>query len=252
MAFGSCRKQHKSQQIWRAVAALQPDLWLWTGDAVYPKPRSSPAAIRAAYVNASADADAQLLAKTVRHVDGVYDDHDYGENDGGRHYAGREAARQIFLDQIVRAPADSLRRSQPGGLYSARSFGEGPTALKLIMLDTRYSRDNHAVPSPGGSALLPKPGLIAAAVRLLSAVFGVATERGDMLGEEQWAWLERQLRNSTAAAHLIVSSVQACHLHRSAGTFSLTFSLAFSLTFSLPLGCPTCAASACAASAHPT
>ena len=29
-----------------------------------------------------------------------------------------------------------------------------------------------------------------------------------MLGEEQWAWLESELRNSTATAHLIVSSIQ--------------------------------------------
>ena len=115
VAFGSCRKQQLSQRVWRAVAALQPDLWLWTGDAVYPKPRSSPSAIRAAYLNASADADAQLLARTVGDVDGVYDDHDYGENDAGRHYAQRDASRQIFLDEIVKAPADSPRRSQRGG-----------------------------------------------------------------------------------------------------------------------------------------
>ena len=31
---------------------------------------------------------------------------------------------------------------------------------------------------------------------------------GDVLGEEQWAWLRRELTNSTAAAHLIVSSIQ--------------------------------------------
>jgi alkaline phosphatase D len=31
---------------------------------------------------------------------------------------------------------------------------------------------------------------------------------GDMLGAEQWRWLEAELRSSTAQVHLIVSSTQ--------------------------------------------
>ena len=35
-----------------------------------------------------------LLRASARVIDGVYDDHDYGVNDGGKHYAHRNAARQ--------------------------------------------------------------------------------------------------------------------------------------------------------------
>ena len=72
-----------------------------------------------ACVRARPTAEAPLRALTPPvEIDGVYDDHDYGENDGGKHYPHREASRQLFLDHIG-VPAESPRRSQPGG--SARS-----------------------------------------------------------------------------------------------------------------------------------
>ena len=76
-------------------------------------------------------------------------------------------------------------------------------------LDTRFSRDDAVIPSPGASPHLFKPGYVAAALRLLCAVTGYGADHdGDVLGKEQWAWLRRELTNSTAAAHLIVSSIQ--------------------------------------------
>ena len=32
--------------------------------------------------------------------------------------------------------------------------------------------------------------------------------QGDVLGEEQWTWLESELRNSSAALNIIISSIQ--------------------------------------------
>ncbi len=150
-----------------------------------------------------------MLNATVPVVDGVYDDHDYGLNDGGKYHANKQLARRLFLDRVVHAPSDSPRRTQAGGIYASRTFGARPHQLKLVMLDTRFSRDDHAVPSPGAWEWLPKPGYAAAAVRVACAVLGIgASYKGDVLGEEQWRWLEAELRNSTASAHLIVSSIQ--------------------------------------------
>ncbi len=50
---------------------------------------------------------------------------------------------------------------------------------------------------------------------------------GDVLGEEQWLWLEKELSNSSAAAHIIVSSVQVCCIEASA-SFSIA-AAAFSI-----------------------
>lgn len=35
IAFGSCNRQDLPQDIWKAVAQNQPDLWIWTGDNIY-------------------------------------------------------------------------------------------------------------------------------------------------------------------------------------------------------------------------
>ena len=48
LAFGSCRKQNLKQPIWDAVAATEPELWLWTGDAVYPQWPTTPELLREA------------------------------------------------------------------------------------------------------------------------------------------------------------------------------------------------------------
>lgn len=207
IAFGSCRKQSLPVPIWDAVLSLRPDAWLWTGDAVYPRGNASPEELRGAYRKVAAD-DSRVRS-AVRVYDGVYDDHDFGLNDAGSAFVGREASRQAFLDEIVRAPADSVRRTQPGGLYGSRTLGRPPRQVKLIMLDTRFSRDDHAIPSVGGLSWLPKPGYAAAAVRLASAAFGIGSAHdGDVLGSEQWSWLRTELTNSSAAVHIIVSSIQ--------------------------------------------
>ena len=35
IAFGSCAKQWQPQPIWKAVAAVNPDLFIFVGDAIY-------------------------------------------------------------------------------------------------------------------------------------------------------------------------------------------------------------------------
>lgn len=35
IAFGSCSKQRMEQRLWPAINNARPQVWLWTGDAVY-------------------------------------------------------------------------------------------------------------------------------------------------------------------------------------------------------------------------
>lgn len=37
IAFGSCSKQYLEQRLWKKIVQSEPQLWLWTGDAVYLK-----------------------------------------------------------------------------------------------------------------------------------------------------------------------------------------------------------------------
>lgn len=174
IAFGSCAKFGTPQPIWEAVQGFQPDLWIWMGDCYYGDS-----------IDPDVLADKASKQKAVRGyadlrencpVIGVWDDHDYGMNNGGIEYPAKEVSQKAFLD-FLDEPLDSDRRSQKG-VYWSYEYGEGSRKVQVILLDVRYFRD-----SPRG--LNP-----------------------DMLGDAQWAWLEECLDDSDAAVHFIVSGIQ--------------------------------------------
>lgn len=120
----------------------------------------------------------------------------------------RQAA---YLDFLGHIPQGSPRR-QRQGLYSSHVFGEGDREVKVLFLDVRSLSDDPALVFPGSNnakAWIPLKPYWLALTRWLAVVLGY-TERyaGDVLGEAQWAWLEAQLAGSTAAAHVVVSSIQ--------------------------------------------
>ena len=81
-AFGSCNKQDKPQPLWPVIGSQDPQLWLWTGDAVYA--HGSAAALARAVDRQRRNANYSAFAKGVVVVDGAWDDHDLGVNDAGR------------------------------------------------------------------------------------------------------------------------------------------------------------------------
>jgi alkaline phosphatase D len=88
------------------------------------------------------------------------------------------------LDVPLRA---TVRRRE--GAYQSYTFGTSPQSVKVIVLDTRYFRDSLQADPTKQRRYLPNL-------------------EGDILGEEQWEWLEAELRNSTANLHLLCSSIQ--------------------------------------------
>jgi alkaline phosphatase D len=216
LAFGSCSKQLQPQPLWTAIAAFEPQAWLWAGDAVYMEGGSGSAVekLREAYATQLLQPGYATLLRRDVTVLGTWDDHDYGRNDAGRWLPFKQEAQDLFLDfiqqQQQRSPnaASELRRRQRQGVYSSHTFGLPPEQVKVILLDTRFSRDSHIIPSVGG-VRIPLSPLMAAAVRGTCSHCSIGSDfEGDMLGDEQWAWLSAQLADSRAAVHIIVSSVQ--------------------------------------------
>ena len=121
----------------------------------------------------------------------VWDDHDYGWNDGGASFAFRQWAQEIYR-HFWNVPADIRAHD---GVYFAREYGEAGQRVQLIMLDTRFFRSDLRRPQPGEEG--PEIG------RYLPQNAPDAT----MLGDAQWQWLEEQLRRP-ADLRLVVSSVQ--------------------------------------------
>ena len=182
MAFGSCNRQDAPQPLWKPILADHPDLWIWMGDNIYG---DSPVmdTLRAKYARQNANPDYQLL-KASTPIIGVWDDHDYGINDGDKRFAQKKESRDLMFD-FLGMPADALERRREGG-YSAHTYGTGDQQVKVILLDGRYFRDT---------------------LSRLDRQYQVNLT-GQMLGDAQWKWLEQELKTSTARVNFIVSGVQ--------------------------------------------
>lgn len=192
IAFGSCADQTGPQPFWEPILAMVPQLMLMIGDNVYGDVSSAEMTeLKEAYRALGAQPGFRRARERVPFL-AVWDDHDYGVNDGGADFAYRQEAQALF-NQFWRVPASSPRTRRPG-IYDAWSFGPPGQRLQIIALDTRYFR-SRLTPTdqrgaPGKERYLPDP-----------------DPAKTMLGDAQWAWLATQLRQP-ADLRLIVSSTQ--------------------------------------------
>ena len=111
IAFGSCSDQKRPQPLWDDIVAQKPDLWVWLGDNIYGDSESMDT-LRAKYAQQKANPVYQQLRQSTSII-GVWDDHDYGVNDGGKEYPKRKESQQVMLD-FLDVPANSPLRTQEG------------------------------------------------------------------------------------------------------------------------------------------
>ena len=207
IAFGSCNTPLQPTPVWDAVLKHNPDAWLWLGDVVYadtPPPTDPTPQARAQvvldrqvklYQLQRAIPAYQILRDKAR-VLGTWDDHDFGLNDDGANFVGREEAQRNFLD-FYAEPIDSPRRGRPG-IYSSYRFGPPGRTVQVIILDTRYFR----------SPLRKEPRPPAEWVDGVRGSYVPSDHSADtLLGDAQWQWLESALREP-ADVRLILSSIQ--------------------------------------------
>jgi alkaline phosphatase D len=187
IAFGACHKLDRPFGVWDVIRAGEPELFIFLGDTVY----LDTVDMRAKAAEYAKFAAVPEFAKFRRQVPIVstWDDHDYGENDGGASYPKRDESQQIFLD-FFREPADSPRRTR-AGVYTSHVAGPLGRRTQIILLDTRYFR-SPLRPDFGGGYLPQRD------------------RNATMLGDDQWRWFADQLR-VPAEVRLIVSSIQVQH-----------------------------------------
>jgi len=185
IAFGSCYKPEKETEIWKAVKKFEPQLWLWLGDNFYNDWvegkyvlfNNDPDAFSKGYEKLKKSQGMEALQALM--PDGVmatWDDHDYGKNDAGKEYSRKEEAHQAFV-KFWGIP------DRKDGIYSSKDWGPAGKCVRVIMLDLRSQRDP-----------LPKK--------------GQGPSDGDMLGDEQWLWLSKELSKQGADLIVIGSSIQ--------------------------------------------
>lgn len=185
IAFGSCSNEELPEEMWTDMAAQQPQLCILLGDNIYGDTHDM-ASMRAQYEKQKNLPGYQLLLKTCP-VIGTWDDHDYGQNDAGKNYRKKKESKDEFMRFFDIAADDPIRSHE--GVYSSRTYGPTGKRVKVILLDVRYFRDTTIRSTQRGRRYDPNPD-------------------GDMLGEEQWAWFENEIRNSDADIHLIGSGIQ--------------------------------------------
>ena len=187
IALGSCsRGDLPEKQLWNEINDQKPDLWIWLGDAIYGD-SDSLSTLQSKYQVQKSNPDYQkLIAETP--VIGIWDDHDYGVNDGDRTYPLKRESRDLFFD-FLNYPQDHPDRDHEGA-YQSYTFGPEGRQVKVILLDARYFRDPLGrANQDANQRYYPDP-------------------EGQLLGEVQWKWFEKELRSSKAQIHLVICGIQ--------------------------------------------
>ncbi|MFA5951590.1 MAG: alkaline phosphatase D family protein [Hyphomicrobium sp.] len=189
IAFGSCMHQAKPQPIWHTILRVKPQLLLMMGDNVYGDfDDASATNLKAAYAAQSRHPDFSA-ARAALPMLAIWDDHDFGKNDGGGDFAHKDIARSEFSRFWGKASIPAAEHA----LYSSQTLGPDGRRIQIIMLDTRSFR----------SPLKPKSTEFPFWGRYEPDLSPDKT----MLGSEQWAWLETEL-TKPVDLRVIVSSIQ--------------------------------------------
>jgi len=154
----------KEEDIFQTIITHKPDLWIWLGNAVYlNKPKFNyfnniPESmdwdlIKILYQKVKDNKYYKKLAEKVP-VIGTWGDEEYGVSHGNEKNSFKESYKQYYLDFLDTDILDQRRNYPNMGIYSTYSFGSGYKTVRFILLDLQYNRNK------------------------------------DMLGKEQWDWLE--------------------------------------------------------------
>ena len=195
----SCNDEELDSPALAQIAKEDADLFLMIGDNVYGDRDGRDYAnnqpeleeLRESFADLAARPEFQAVrAKFPMMV--AWDDHDYGLNDGGKHFAFRQYA-ELIHETFWGLGDDEV--GQYPGTYYARSFGPEGQRVQVIMLDTRFFRSDltptDEYNKPGKERYMPAP----------------EGSYQDMLGSAQWTWLQNRLQDE-ADIRFIVSSIQ--------------------------------------------
>jgi alkaline phosphatase D len=192
IAFGCCMHQGRPQPIWESVLGYRPELFLFMGDNVYGDFNSRAGTqLKEAYDTARGIEAYARVRREIPHM-AIWDDHDYGKNDGGAEFPHKDVAKDEFF-RFFDVPANDVRRTREG-LYDSRIIGPAGSRVQVIMPDIRWWKSPWKITdergAPGKERYLPDE-----------------DPAKTMLGETQWAWLAQELRKP-AEIRIIASSIQ--------------------------------------------
>lgn len=97
---------------------------------------------------------------------------------GNKYSSFKDQIKELYLD-FLDEPEHSERRVPNRGIYTSYSFGVSHKTVRIILLDVRYHKQSYFYDTDP-----------------------------DVLGEEQWIWLENTLKENNETFTFIVSGTQ--------------------------------------------
>ena len=169
IGLGSCNNQNYPTPAWDALEDENLDAFFFLGDNVYGDIPSG----ELDYLKESYELFSSVMPTWLKETEllVIWDDHDFGLNDGGASYKYRSQSQKLFND-FWNIPQADVRRSREGIYFSTTKLISGKKVL-IIGLDTRYFR----------SDLVKKDG----------AYQKNTAPDSTILGTEQWNWLKDEL-----------------------------------------------------------
>ena len=179
--LGSCLDQNYPQPIWTSIEKEKLNYFVFLGDNVYGDlPSGSLIKMKYAYKK-----QRSILPEFLDQMEvySIWDDHDFGINDGGGDYELKKNAKKMFLD-FWEISKNDIRRKREGIYFSDEKIFYDKK-FKLIFLDTRYFR----------SKLIKENDTY------------IKNEDGTILGKEQWNWFSEELKDDFDFL-IVFSSIQ--------------------------------------------
>ena len=184
IGFGSCLDQDLPQPIWETVSKDNIDSFIFLGDNVYGDSTDGLLnKMKGAY-----EAQKEMLPNWLKDTQLFYiwDDHDFGVNDGGQEYPLKREAQSLYLN-FWETPENDDRHKRDG-VYFSSIIDSDNIKIKIIGLDTRFFR----------STTLDRANNYEVVDQSISPT---------MLGQEQWSWFESEIKDDVDLL-IILSSVQ--------------------------------------------
>ena len=194
LGFGSCLHQDRSMAILRTIEKKELDLFMFIGDNVYGDQE---------------DGELDKLIRTYKQqynnlenflknvsTEFIWDDHDFGLNDGGSNYRYKDKAKELFLETWQIASNDPRRLRD--GLYFDKVIKKNGLKIHLIFLDNRSFKSEWKLTDE-----FNKEGK----ERYIEDFNSDKT----LLGKNQWKWLKDKL-TVESDIKIIISSLQILSL----------------------------------------
>ena len=182
--FGSCNRTDLDPKIWNTITNQDPEVWVWLGDIVYSEKGSMKDLSEKYAQQKRLPAYKKLEENTT--IFGVWDDHDFGENDAGASFSKKKESRKLLFD-FLEIPKDHPAQEREGA-YQSYCFGGGAQKVCLYLLDVRYFKEDYEKNSSPNQRYKKNNGLL--------------------LGVDQWSWLEKELSTNDATINLFAGGIQ--------------------------------------------